>query len=123
MNDYPFLTQNANLCNFKFNIDINFALNFVNNFRLFSLNNFAELSNSFLSNINNIIFNYKHIGSFKEIVLMVERRETMKHLGLEMFIDNLEGRSEPKWETSLPDVKLYYPEPFVASPSFNHEEI
>jgi hypothetical protein len=54
---------------------------------------------------------------------MVERRETMKHLGLEMFIDNLEGRSEPKWETSLPDVKLYYPEPFVASPSFNHEEI
>jgi hypothetical protein len=80
-------------------------------------------SSQLLSGMNNVIFTYSHIGFFKELVLQIERRETMKHLGLEMFIDNMEGRSEPKWETSLPEVKLYYPEPFIASPSFNHEEI
>ena len=80
-------------------------------------------SGQLLSGMNSMIFSYSHLGIFKELVLQVERRETMKHLGLEMFIDNMEGRSEPKWETSLPEVKLYYPEPFIASPSFNHEEI
>ena len=49
-----------------------------------------------LSGMNNIVFTYSHVGFFKELVLQVERRETMKHLGLEMFIDNMEGRSEPK---------------------------
>jgi heme/copper-type cytochrome/quinol oxidase subunit 2 len=84
-----------------------------------------EFSNSFLPNINNVIISYKNtdVECFKKIAFIVERREAMKHLGLEMFIDNLEGRSEPKWESPLPDVKLYYPEPFAATPSFNHEEI
>jgi len=35
-------------------------------------------------------------------------------------LDNLATNQQ---EVSTPDVKLYYPEPFIASPSFNHEEI
>jgi hypothetical protein len=37
-----------------------------------------------------------------------------------MDLDNI-GTTE--YEMSTPDIKLYYPEPFIASPSFNHEEI
>ena len=35
----------------------------------------------------------------------------------------LTGDSTPIQTSSVPDTKLYYPEPFVASPSFVHEEI
>jgi len=35
----------------------------------------------------------------------------------------LTGDSTPIQTSSVPDTKLYYPEPFVASPSFIHEEI
>lgn len=35
----------------------------------------------------------------------------------------LTGENMPTQTSSVPDTKLYYPEPFVASPSFAHEEV
>jgi hypothetical protein len=45
-------------------------------------------------------------------------------LELALLDFTIEDKEEQIFETlSTPDFKLYYPEPYVASPSFNHEEI
>jgi hypothetical protein len=35
----------------------------------------------------------------------------------------LTGETHTVQTSSIPDTKLYYPEPFIASPSFVHEEV
>jgi len=42
---------------------------------------------------------------------------------LEIWFDDIDNESYSQHEFSTPDTKLYYPEPFIASPSFSHEEI
>jgi hypothetical protein len=44
-------------------------------------------------------------------------------INLDIWFDDLDNLSTTQHEFSVPDTKLYYPEPFIASPSFNHEEI
>jgi hypothetical protein len=44
-------------------------------------------------------------------------------LDIESWFYDQDNSSINQQEISTPDVKLYYPEPFIASPSFNHEEI
>lgn len=42
---------------------------------------------------------------------------------LELWFADLDGIGETLRVQSTPDTKLFYPEPFIASPSFTHEEI
>jgi hypothetical protein len=42
---------------------------------------------------------------------------------LEILFDKIKDESSADYIKTLPDGKLYYPEPFIASPSFLHEEI
>jgi hypothetical protein len=42
---------------------------------------------------------------------------------LEILFDNMKDESTLEYIRTIPDGKLYYPEPFIASPSFLHEEI
>jgi hypothetical protein len=42
---------------------------------------------------------------------------------LEILFDEIKDKSSVDYIKTLPDGKLYYPEPFIASPSFIHEEI
>jgi hypothetical protein len=44
-------------------------------------------------------------------------------LDVESWFYDQDNGGTTQQEISTPDVKLYYPEPFIASPSFNHEEI
>ena len=39
------------------------------------------------------------------------------------ILAELEAEAEKQLQSTTPDTKLYYPEPFIASPSFNHEDI
>lgn len=47
--------------------------------------------------------------------------DTLMHL--EVWFDDIDNEGYSQQELSTPDTKLYYPEPFIASPSFSHEEI
>jgi hypothetical protein len=42
---------------------------------------------------------------------------------LEILFDEAKDESTLEYMRTIPDGKLYYPEPFIASPSFLHEEI
>ena len=42
---------------------------------------------------------------------------------LELWFSDIDIDSNTQESLSTPDVKLYYPEPFIASPSFVHEEL
>jgi len=42
---------------------------------------------------------------------------------LEILFDEAKDESTLEYIRTIPDGKLYYPEPFIASPSFLHEEI
>ena len=42
---------------------------------------------------------------------------------LELWFADLDSVGDTLRTQSTPDTKLFYPEPFIASPSFTHEEI
>jgi hypothetical protein len=42
---------------------------------------------------------------------------------LELWFSEIDNIGDALQRQSTPDVKLHYPEPFIASPSFTHEEI
>ena len=95
------------------------SFNFLNNFNydvtsaLINQNNdFTNVlaSNSLLK--NNVESNYKFFPEMQEAFT-----------DLEIFFDELKDESNLDYIKTLPDGKLYYPEPFIASPSFLHEEI
>lgn len=44
-------------------------------------------------------------------------------LDLELWFADLDSLGDTLRTHSTPDTKLFYPEPFIASPSFTHEEI
>jgi hypothetical protein len=51
--------------------------------------------------------------------------DTLKSHGFDFTEADIKDASEAEKQLQFttPDVKLYYPEPFIASPSFNHEDI
>jgi transketolase N-terminal domain/subunit len=51
--------------------------------------------------------------------------DTLKSHGFDVTEADIKDASEAEKQLQFttPDVKLYYPEPFIASPSFNHEDI
>ena len=44
-------------------------------------------------------------------------------LDLELWFSDIDNLGDTLRTQSTPDTKLFYPEPFIASPSFTHEEI
>ena len=59
------------------------------------------------------------LGTAKKFPLGVKAQSTK----LEILFDEIKDESIVDYIKTLPDGKLYYPEPFIASPSFLHEEI
>jgi hypothetical protein len=59
------------------------------------------------------------LGTTKKFPLGVKAQSTK----LEILFDEIKDESIVDYIKTLPDGKLYYPEPFIASPSFLHEEI
>ena len=59
------------------------------------------------------------LGAAKKFPLEVKAQSTK----LEILFDEIKDESSIDYIKTLPDGKLYYPEPFIASPSFLHEEI
>jgi hypothetical protein len=81
---------------------------------------------------NNNFFNTYHFNKL-EIALqeqedaldsmMLFNREELMLTQLHFFFEDEDNEVNAEFHSSTPEVKLYYPEPFVASPSFVHEEL
>jgi hypothetical protein len=56
----------------------------------------------------------KFLPNFKEEQILMQ---------MDFWFSDTDTDSITQQNISIPDVKLYYPEPFIASPSFVHEEI
>jgi len=67
----------------------------------------------------NLCFFKGSLGTAKKLPLEVKAQSTK----LEILFDEIKDESNVDYIKTLPDGKLYYPEPFIASPSFLHEEI
>jgi hypothetical protein len=84
------------------------------------------LSNFFLDDSLNLV-NTLSINAFvkngSETIyrFFPQMQETLTDL--EIFFDESKDESTLEYMRTIPDGKLYYPEPFIASPSFLHEEI
>jgi len=73
------------------------------------------------SNLLNEMFSITHLKTDALVMsrFIPEHRDT-----LEMFeVLSVNTDNSLYAHLHLPDTKLYYPEPFIASPSFNHEEL
>jgi hypothetical protein len=101
----------------KFNIfdninNSNFYLNYKIDSNINLLENVTNLNKDF---VNEILFT-KSLDLNKNLF-------PQQSNNLEVF-DSLTPVNNNFLQTlSTPDFKLYYPEPFIASPSFNHEEV
>jgi hypothetical protein len=60
-----------------------------------------------------------------EFITNYQLFDTLKSHGFDFTEADIKDASEAEKQLQFttPDVKLYYPEPFIASPSFNHEDI
>jgi hypothetical protein len=90
------------------------------------LNYNFTLSNDFLLNNTNFINNLASTVLFKNnpeqaYKFFPQMQETFTDL--EILFDEVKDESTLDYMRTIPDGKLYYPEPFIASPSFLHEEI
>jgi hypothetical protein len=79
----------------------------VNAFNFSSISNYIEESSNIKNNIDDLI------DVFPQLDELVGELDLAARYGEEELED----------AESTPDTKLHYPEPFVASPSFVHEEI
>ena len=84
------------------------------------------LSNDFLLNNTNFINNLASTVLLKNnpeqaYKFFPQMQETFTDL--EILFDEVKDESTLDYMRTIPDGKLYYPEPFIASPSFLHEEI
>lgn len=87
---------------------------FLNFFKLTSLN---DVSTSLVHSIKQITLDKTDVDTMR-FVLFDFKDE------VEMFQIMSDREFSPLYETlSTPDFKLYYPEPFIASPSFVHEDL
>lgn len=86
-------------------------------FNIFFSNDYTKCFSSgvlFLSFINNSI-NFSFSNKFNEFDIFLTEYDP-EFLS---YIDNVAST----YHSSVPTVKLYYPEPFIASPTFIHEDI
>ena len=103
-----------------FNLNFNELVN-VNSFT----NNFV-LNNNFLSensNFINTLASTTYIKNNPEHVYKFFPQMQEAFTDLEILFDEAKDESTLEYMRTIPDGKLYYPEPFIASPSFLHEEI
>jgi hypothetical protein len=64
------------------------------------------------------------ITAIKNDVILMSRALPEHQYTLEMFeVLSVNVDNSLYIHLHLPETKLYYPEPFIASPSFNHEEL
>ena len=100
--------------------------------------NFFDSSKLFLNNLdfNNMTYLYRHnndlVNSLANYSFSQNNTEKMYRFfpemqdtftNFEMLFHNIKDDSVLDYIKTMPDGKLYYPEPFIASPSFLHEEI
>jgi hypothetical protein len=95
-------------------------------------NDFSQLSN--LSFFRKDIFtdNTFFLGKMSNITTITNNYNTLYKFSpqiqdltseLEVISTEYKDESTLEYTRTIPDGKLYYPEPFIASPSFLHEEI
>jgi hypothetical protein len=77
--------------------------------------------NEFVSNLANVV--YLKNDSLKLSYFFPEYFNQENIINLELWFYDLDNTATTQHDISSLDVKLYYPEPFIASPSFAHEEI
>jgi len=98
--------------------DFSYIHNFFNNTVELNLNTVIFLQNQNL--INDIVT----ISIYKNDVINMIQVCPDYELELEVFDFTALEMDEDIYEVlSTPDFKLYYPEPYIASPSFNHEDL
>jgi len=98
--------------------DFSYIHNFFNNTIELNLNTVIFLQNQNL--INDIVT----ISVYKNDVINMIQVCPDYELELEVFDFTALEMDEDIYEVlSTPDFKLYYPEPYIASPSFNHEDL
>ena len=90
-----------------FNRDSFFNEDTINRFEFKELSTYIETSSSIKNNIDHLI------NVFPQLDELVGEMDLAARYGEEELEDC----------ESTPDTKLHYPEPFIASPSFVHEEI
>ena len=96
---------------------------FETNFTLYSD---LLLPNLFIKNNLNLI-NTLSVNTFNKANsetiyrFFPQMQETLTDM--EIFFDEVKDENTLEYIRTIPDGKLYYPEPFVASPSFLHEEV
>jgi len=78
-----------------------------------------EIFCPFLDQLGDTVLEKNHPLRLYDVLPASIDRATLQNLDSWL----LTGDSTPIQTSSVPDTKLYYPEPFVASPSFVHEEI
>jgi hypothetical protein len=103
-------------------IDTNNILAYYNNTTInFFLNDNLLAHRSFFTDFAHVVY-FKNSPLYVDsFISSYENADVTKEL--ESLITEADLEAEAQWEASTPDTKLYYPEPFIASPSFNHEEI
>ena len=123
---YDTSTTYNNLKNIQF-VDMG-GINFDPN-EIPSLNSF---SNNFLLNSNFLADNSSFVSALASTTFSKNNPEDVYKFfpqmqeaftDLEILFDEAKDESTLEYMRTIPDGKLYYPEPFIASPSFLHEEI
>jgi hypothetical protein len=91
-----------------------------------------SLSSNFLLNSNFLAENSNFVNSLASTTFFKNNPENVYKFfpqmqeaftDLEILFDEAKDESTLEYMRTIPDGKLYYPEPFIASPSFVHEEI
>ena len=123
---YDTTTTYNNLQNIQFVEMSGFNLNFNELVNVNSFTNNFVLNNNFLSensNFINTLASTTYVKNNPEHVYKFFPQMQEAFTDLEILFDEAKDESTLEYMRTIPDGKLYYPEPFIASPSFVHEEI
>lgn len=104
----------------------NLKINFTYENLLFSNVNiiesqFMNVNSSLVNKLSDLVFVKNDVLKIVNFLPNLSLNDSLEHL--ELWFYDMDNESMTQQELSTPDVKLYYPEPFIASPSFSHEEI
>ena len=104
----------------------NLKINFTCENLLFSNANilesqFMNVNSSLVNKLSDLVFVKNDVLKIVNFLPNLSLNDSLEHL--ELWFYDMDNESMTQQELSTPDVKLYYPEPFIASPSFSHEEI
>jgi hypothetical protein len=113
------------------------SLNLLTSFEEMTLNNAVQNDFNHLSNLSFFkkdifVDNAFFLNKMSNVVFTVDNSNNsykfpsqIQDLTSELEVISTEHKDESTLEytRTIPDGKLYYPEPFIASPSFLHEEI